>query len=195
MILVTSSRLRTQIMYGLASIALGIALGVVSSYRAPDGAPSAHNTVSVHVSSAFDVADTRKLVGFSTHVFAGRVVRTLGTDQVPDTAPGGPETPVTRFAVEVRENIKGRAAGTVTVNQMGGRDSEGTLILFEDDPLLTPGQEYLFVTRRIKADGSYQLVAPGYDSVRLEYAQRRSAALDKFRRAYREEIPFDPTRR
>ena len=195
MILVTSSRLRTQIIFGLATVALGTALGAVSSYRPPDEAPPVHHAVSVHVSSAFDVADTRKLVGFSTHVFVGRVVRTLGTDSLPDTAPGGPETPVTLFAVEVRENIKGRAVGTVTLNQMGGRDSEGTLMLFEGDPLLLPGQEYIFVTRRLRVDGSYQLVAPGYDSIQLENAQRRSTALDRFRVAHREEIPFDPTRR
>ncbi len=193
--LITSGKLRTPIMLALATIALGIALGVMSAYRSREGSLSAHNTVSVHMSSVFDVADTRKLVGFSSHVFVGRVVRTLGTDPLTDTAPGGPETPVTQFAVEVRENIKGRAEGTVTVNQMGGHDSEGTLMLFEGDPLLIPGQEYVLVTRRLRAGGSYQLVAPGYDSVPIENAQRRSAVADRFREAHRNEIPFDPTGR
>ena len=192
--LVTGSRLCTPIVLGLAAIALGTALGVISGYRSLDDAPSAGDVVTIHVSSAFDGAETRKLVGFATHVFVGRVVRTQGTDSLPDTAPGGPETPVTRFAVEVGENIKGRAGGTVTVNQMGGHDSEGTLMLFEGDPLLVPGQKYLFVTRRVRAGGTYQLVAPGYDSVRIENAQGRIAVVRRFREAYREEIPFAPTR-
>ncbi len=193
--LIAMSRLRTPIMLGLVAIALGTALGVISGYRSLRATPSGHNTVSVHVSSAFDGADTRKLVGFATHVFVGRAVHILGTDSLPDTAPGGPEMPVTRFAVEVGESIKGRAEGTVTVNQMGGRDSEGTLMLFEGDPLLVPGQEYLFVTRRVRADGSYQLVAPGYDNVRIESLGERSAVAETFREAHREEIQFDPTRR
>lgn len=182
-------------MLGLAAIALGTALGVISGYRSVDDARSDQRVVRIHVSSAFDGAETRKLVGFATHVFVGRVVRAIGTDSLPDTAPGGPETPVTRFAVEVGENIKGRAGGTVTVNQMGGHDSEGTLMLFEGDPLLVPGQEYLFVTRRVRASGTYQLVAPGYDSVRIENAQGRIAVVSRFREAHREEIPFAPTRR
>ncbi len=192
--LIAMSRQRTLIMLGVAAIALGTALGVISGYRSLRDTPSGHNTVSVHVSSAFDGADTRKLVGFATHVLVGRVVRTVRTEPLPDTAPGGPETPVTRFEVNVVENIKGWAEGTVTVNQMGGRDSEGTLMLFEGDPLLVPGQEYLFVTRRVRADGSYQLVAPGYDSVRIESLGERNAVAETFREAYREQIPFDPAR-
>ncbi len=193
--LTTRRNPRTPLMLGLAAIALGVALGVISAYRSSDATPSTQKVVGVHVSSGFDVADTRKLVGFATDVFIGRVVHIVGTDSLPDTAPGGPETPVTRFAVEVEENIKGRAEGTVTVNQMGGRDSEGTLVLFESDPLLVPGQEYLFVTRRLTVGGSYQLVAPGYDNVLIESAGERSAVAETFREAYREETPFTPTLR
>ncbi len=193
--LVFKSRLCTLIALGLTAIALGRALGVLSGYRSIDDARSTNHVLSIHVSSAFDGAETRKLVGFATPVFVGRVVRTLETDSLPDTAPGGPETPVTRFAVEVGENIKGRAEGTVTVNQMGGHDSEGSLMLFEGDPLLVPGQEYLIVTRWVRASGTYQLVAPGHDSVRLENARGRIAVVSRFREAYREEIPFAATQR
>lgn len=121
-----------------ALIALGLALlatlGAVGWMRS--------QVVNARALYTFDVKDKRQLVGFASHVFVGRVTRQVGTEGAPTSRPGY-TMPQTQFAVEVVDTIKGRLIGTVTVNQDGG-ERDGVLVLMENDPLLVPGQTYLF---------------------------------------------------
>ena len=146
----------------------------------------------VEVDYAFDPKDERKLVGFADNVFFGRVVQRVGTEGLPTSKPG--ETiKQTQFSVEVGENVKGQLAGTVTVNQEGGRDEQaGALELVEGDPLLTPGQEYLFVTRYDEGNDWHTIAAQPYGDVKVKDGADKKALKDKFEKAKKEEIPYDP---
>lgn len=115
-------------------------------------------------SSAFDVSNDRVLAGWADNVFSGKVTAKLGQETVSETS----DYPLTLWSVEVISNIKGNLTGTVTVAQQGGylKDSN-TLMLMEDDTLLAPGQEYLFVSR--SRQGKHWLV-PVYGDTPLPEA-------------------------
>ena len=63
----------------------------------------------------------------------------------------------------------------------------------EDDPLLEPGQEIMFFTRRTEGRGWHQIVSAGYGDVRIEDAQRRRELVRRFERAEKDQT--NPLRR
>ena len=175
---------------GLATLA-AYAVAAILQDRGNNGPPVAQ-VISVEASSAIDVTDERKVVGFGSDGFVGRVVRQLGAQTIPDTAPG-PDTPQTRFAVEVLSGIKGRPGRTVTVTQMGGYDKEQeALVLIEGDALLQPGGTYVFSTRKDQKAGVYHIVAPGFGKVRARDARHRAALVEKYAKAYQSQILYSP---
>jgi hypothetical protein len=155
----------------------------------------------------FEVRDERQLVGEADNVFVGRVVKKVGDsgsprEQLPDSG-AVTGTPRTQFAVEVEENVKGSLDGVVTVSQEGGYVSftadEGpqkgqrvrALALLEHDPLLKPGQRYLFVTNYNQQEGYYQITTPGYGDVPVGEGadeKRRGPLVEKFEKAAKEQI-------
>ena len=143
------------------------------------------------VEHAFSALDDSDLVGFADNVFVGRVEEKVGTTQ---EKPGGMTAGSTRFSVEVVQNVKGRLGGVVTVSQEGSYDpGRGCAILMEDDPLLEPGQEIMFFTRRAEGRGWHQIVSAGYGDVRIEDAQHRRELVRRFERAEKDQT--DPLRR
>jgi hypothetical protein len=135
----------------------------------------------VPYSNAFDVTDPQRLVGWSDAVFVGKVIEKSGEK----SHDGLPET---QFKVEVSENIKGTLKGAVTVNQQGGYEGNN-LILIENDKLLEKGETYLFVTKYLKEEGWYTLV-PVYGDIRITSESHREELINKYKKAYEEEIPF-----
>jgi hypothetical protein len=124
-------------------------------------------------------------VGFADDVFVGRVEEKVGTTQ---EKPGGMTAGSTRFSVEVVQNVKGRLGGVVTVSQEGSYDpGRGCAMLMEDDPLLEPGQEIMFFTRRAEGRGWHQIVSAGYGDVRIEDAQHRRELVRRFERAEKDQ--------
>jgi hypothetical protein len=153
------------------------------------------------VEHAFSGSDDSDLVGFSDNVFVGRVEKRVGDEAlesrvVPD--PDGPEgpapsTPQTQFSVEVLENVKGKLGGAVTVSQQGAYDPErGCVTLMEDDPLLEPGQEIMFFTRRNEGRGWHHIFTAGYGDVRIEDEEHREELVRRFERAKKHQT--DPLR-
>ena len=142
------------------------------------------------VEHAFSGSDDTDLVGFADDVFVGRVKERVGsTGGVTPARPYGS----TRFSVEVLENVKGGLGGTVTVSQEGSFDTErGCLMLAEDDPLLEPGQEVVFFTRRDEGRGWHQIVTPGYGDVRIEDRGHREELVRRFEKARKNQT--DPLR-
>ena len=142
---------------------------------------------------SFDHKDIRKVVGASTHIFVGRVVAVVGNKGIPTSGPGNEFIPRTQFSVEVLENIKGDLSGTVTVNQMGGSDVSGTVVVMKGDTLLEVGETYLLATWHSSDDGWHSIVAEGYGNVKVEDADKRSREVERYRSAIVHQIlPSSP---
>ena len=140
---------------------------------------------------AFSASDDTNLVGFADNVFVGQVEKLVGSTKA--ESHGGPMGR-TQFSVEVLKNVKGRLGGIVTVSQEGAYDpARGCVMLMEDDPLLKPGQEVMFFTRRDEGRGWHQIVSAGYGDVRIEDEQHREELVRRFERA--EKNQTDPLRR
>lgn len=122
------------------------------------------------VEHAFSASDDAGLVGFADSVFVGRVAKWVGSTGMTHGSPVGG----TRFCVEVPKNVKGGLGGFVTVSQEGAYDPErGCATLMEGDPLLEPGQEVVFFTRRDEGRGWHRIVSAGYGDVRIESERHR----------------------
>ena len=136
----------------------------------------------IEYSNAFDISDTRKLVGWADNVFIGEVKIQSGTKSLD----GIPET---QFKVEVTDNIKGEFDGTITVNQQGGY-KENELILIENDQLIQEGQSYLFVTKYLEEENWHTLV-PVYGDILITNEDEKEELIMKYTTAYKNEVPFE----
>jgi hypothetical protein len=148
-----------------------------------------------------DIDDPRKLSGFTSDIFIGKVVEKSGSN------PTG-AIPETRFDVQVIETLKGKAAGQVTVNQQAGYDENGDFFTIDGDRMLIPGKIYLFATVYDSVHDWYTLV-PNAGDVPLTVKEEVSAsgdgdivfdessqkAIEEMKRGIENEIPFEPGNR
>src|SRR5919112_2640812 len=152
-------------------LTLGLFLGAITGVMAgwhwqqvPAGIP--HEVVANagigHPIYELDPTDDRALAAYATDIFIGRVRGQTGAAGAPTSAPGQ-ELPQSQFAVEVLQLLKGRAAGVVTVNQVGGLDQQAhQIMLLEGDALLRPEASELFLVVSVPERGWYQIVAAGH---------------------------------
>lgn len=162
------------------AMAATIALSIAGPGLFTNSPPANPVIKTVQYNSVFDVTDPQRLVGWSDAVFVGKVIEKSGEKSLD----GIPET---QFKVEVSENIKGTLKGEVTVNQQGGYEGNN-LILIENDKLLEKGETYLFVTKYLEEEGWYTLV-PVYGDIRITSESHREELINKYKKAYEEEIP------
>lgn len=147
---------------------------------------------------AYDVSDDTRLVGSSSNVFFGTVLSS--EPALPLIADSDPTAmyPRTAYTVQPESNIKGQLTAPVTVIQLGGIDTDGTVRLMEGDSLLSVGFSYLLVTRAIqdlpetyvsRAEGPsiYALIAPGYDHDRIDSTAERTQLESRFEAARQNE--------
>ena len=175
----------------LASVIVGFVAYAVFTSEAPD--PASTGVIDLEVNYAIEPTDEEQLVGFASNVFVGRVVGKVGAEGAPLSGPGDEVVPRTQFSVAVLKNIKGDLRGEVTVSQTGGYDSvQGRGVRVEGDPMLEPGQQRLFVTSHDEREGWYTIVAQPYGDVRIEDERQRADLVEKFERASRAKVPFDP---
>lgn len=103
-------------------------------------------------------ADNNILLGASHNVFIGKVLAQTGNKE---TEIG----PRTQYQVQVVSNIKGELGDTVTVDMLGGYDTNGKPVFIEDgsaageNPLFQPGSTYLFATRYNVQEDWYTVIA------------------------------------
>lgn len=136
-----------------------------------------------HPVYALDPEDDRALAAYATDIFVGRVVGLTGDAGAPTSAPGH-EVPQTQFAVAVVRALKGRAAGVVTVNQVGGLDNQAhRQVLLEGDALLRSGATELFLVVAVPEQRWYQIVAGGYGHLPADDRARREELVERFARA------------
>lgn len=190
-----------------ASVALVLTVVVVgmAAYRTA-GAEKAIDagTVNGEAIYPFDVTDARQIVGDADNVFTGRVIEQVGTQELIKSGAGVP-APRTLFSVEVQDNVKGNLDGTVVVSQDGGRveyaadrdypeagveqgDLVTQLVLIEGDPLLKPGQPYLFSTRQSQEPGHHHITAAGYANERINDAPERERLTEVYEKAKARQI-------
>jgi hypothetical protein len=145
-----------------------------------------HDAASVtllHAEWAFDPGDDALLVAAASDVFVGDVIAAVGTEPV-HTSIVGQNIPQTQFAVRVAQVIVGTAVGQVVVNQLAGVDpNSGSVIEFEGDTPLQPGQRVLLVTKYLPDRRWYQIIAPGYADLPISDAQQEQELVSRFRRA------------
>ncbi|HET7627389.1 MAG TPA: hypothetical protein VFK44_03275 [Bacillales bacterium] len=132
-------------------------------------------------SNAFDVSNTRKLVGWSDNVFIGKVFEKVGTKSPLSY-------PETQFKVKVLKNIKGSFNGTIKVNQQGGYEGN-KLYLIQGDQLLKEGQTYLFVTKHSERF-NWNTLVPVYGDIPINSKEEKAKLIENYTKAYKNEIPF-----
>jgi hypothetical protein len=169
-------------------LSLGVAGAVVAGWQwqhaaGGNGNDAVSNAGIGHPIYDLDPRDDRALAGYATDIFIGRVLDQTGTAGAPTSAPGQ-ELPQSQFAVEVLHVVKGQAGGVVTVNQVGGLDTQvGELMLLEGDLLLRPGASELFLLVSVPERGWYQIVAAGHGHLPADDPAQREALLDRFAQA------------
>jgi hypothetical protein len=161
----------------------------------PSGVESSDvGSYDMQVRYAFDAMDPRESVGFATNVFVGQMIEETGSEGAPHSGPGERAVPRTQFSVEVLKNVKGDAAGTVTVSQTGGYDEEeGREVRVEGDSALQPGKKYLLATSYNPEEGWYSVVAQPFGEVLVEGEAWRRDVEERFEQAEEEQITPDPT--
>jgi hypothetical protein len=130
-----------------------------------------------------------QLVAFADNVFVGRVIERVGYEPPSENMPSLPQT---LFAVEVEENIKGSLSGTVVVVQDGGCDPRyDRVVLVNNDPLLKPGQEVVFSTRKQSPDGPHLIAGSNYGDIRVETEEEKAEVIAKLQNGEKELVPYD----
>lgn len=183
-----SGRLSVLLAFAIAAVLVAgyVGLGKPSETGPAEGPDT--EVIHMEVSYGFDVKDEEKLVGFAENVFTGRVIEQVGSEEMEDPGSGAEDSgiPQTQFAVQPLENIKGDLTGTVTVNQQGGnlkQNGDEKKVLIEGDPLLEPGEEYLFVTRYEDNEGWHTIAAQPFGKVRVEDKGERKEVKEEFQQA------------
>lgn len=191
-------------------LVLAIAGAIVVAANATPGAAQedAGSIAHAHADYPFDTGDERLVVGVADNVFVGKVVKRVGAkgNHVPGSSI---EQPRTQFAVRVEENIKGELPGNVVVSQLGGQvEYDATAdfpeagvkkgqrvrekVLFNDDPLLEPGREYVFSTGFVPEEGYHQVVVAGAGKDEIRGNEDREQKKAEYEKATREQK--DPTK-
>lgn len=151
--------------------------------------------------------DRRYLCGYATNVFVGEVVEQTSTDPLDaeqyEAEPLAPPIPKTQFLVTPDPDVsqvKGTldsanrvlASDAVTlayqVNQTGGLNDIPELELLEGDPLLIPGQSYLFATAYDETNNWYSIVVQPEGDLRITSESQRDRAIRDFKKGCKNEV-------
>jgi hypothetical protein len=181
------------------ALAVGLSLGVVGAVLTGsrwqhaargNGSDIVAGAGSAHPIYDLDPRNDRELADYATDIFVGRVLDQTGAVGAPTSAPGQ-EVPQSQFAVEVLHVLKGKAGGVVTVNQIGGLDTQAeAIMLLEGDALLRPGASELFLTVSVPERGWYQIVAAGHGHLSADDPAQRTTLIDRFIQAADQPIDF-----
>lgn len=167
-----------------AAAALLVLTGLAGCASEQQPAEAPHVSI-VKPSYVTDISDPQKLAGLADDVFVGRVVTLTGSTSTEEALPAN------QYKVQVVTKIKGSLSGTVTVNQHGGLNAaDNELVIIEDDQLISPGNTYLFATRR-DLDHGWHTVVPVFGDRRIEGAPDQAAPVVAMKAAAKKPIAFN----
>lgn len=120
-------------------------------------------------------------------------MRQVGTYRIDTSSPDTSSfIPTTQFSVRVDSVLKGRLSGEVVVSQVGGTDpDDGALLRVAGDEMLSPGEQYLLLTRREVERGWNSVAAPRFGNLSVTSDTARDSLVERYRAAVRDQIPFD----
>ncbi|WP_158171167.1 hypothetical protein [Rhodococcus sp. JT-3] len=167
---------------------------VDSPPKAIEPSTSESRYIEAESSAAFDLADQKALAGWADAVFIGTVAEALGSQ---DLGVGFPES---QFKVSVSETLKGDIPTEVIVNQAGGTDSAGEIVIVDETDLITPGNSYLF-SARVFAEkgwltlanvvGAISLDANNLDGSDIQSRTSEQSLIDRMRDSIANQIPME----
>ena len=172
----------------LAAVGLAAAGGILAWQFTSDPG-------SIHLDTATDVSDDRRLAGIADNVFIGRVEAEVGR-----TRESG--IPYRHFRVAVMESLKGSLSAQVTINDDGSTLRNNGVWIFEDALVLPKvGRSYLFATRLRQENNTHTVVSGGYGRIEIDGSESQNAleVLEsdpagvlkrRFAEAVENEIPF-----
>lgn len=164
-------------------IAASLALGVFGLNYFINSPPENPIIRTIETLSVIDIYNPREVVGFSDNVFAGKVIKQIGTKSLTSY-------PETQFEVEVLDTIKGELKGTIKVNQQGGYEGDYLFLMGgSDSKLLIEGETYLFATRYLKEE-NWHTVIPVGGEILINNEEERKELIEKYTKVYENEIPF-----
>jgi hypothetical protein len=128
----------------------------------------------------------RALAAESTDIFIGRVVEVTRTEELPTSSPNH-VVPITYYAVDVVDALKGNVTGRVEVKQEGG---DGDFNAEYGDGPLRRGEDYLFLTRPARSSTRsarfgqpLTIFAPGAGNTRITSDRHRAELVAEVERA------------
>ncbi|WP_433661037.1 hypothetical protein ACQPW1_01825 [Nocardia sp. CA-128927] len=123
--------------------AVSVAAAIVTGCGDTDSPPPLPPATIKHVETdlAVDPADREAVAGWADAIFVGTVEENLHTEA------SGNALPETQFRVSVANELKGDLPAKVVVNQFGGLNHRGEIVVVNNAPLIGPGKTYLFITR------------------------------------------------
>lgn len=146
----------------------------------------------VHGEFVVDPENTEELIGFSDHVFVGKVVKWLGNRQPEED---DFSIPYNDYEVEVLENLKGELKDKAIVHKMGGYNEKNVLILTGEtekkDELPEVGKTYIFIARA--DEEGKMLVDNAYSQTEVKEKMTDSGTkkeIQKYKKAVRNQIPY-----
>ncbi|SDW33652.1 hypothetical protein SAMN05444487_102276 [Marininema mesophilum] len=163
---------------GIALCGMMVGMGGVFAYVQLDK-PS---TRTLHTSSAVDLSDPKKRVGWADNVFVGEVISKKGTKKFLR------DTPETQFNVKVIENIKGELSGEVVVNQLGGYDGEER-VLVAGDEMIKESETYMFVVK-YEDEHSFYNIATQYGHTKIDNQGEKDKLIKEYKTAFKNQVPF-----
>lgn len=181
----------TLIVLAFAGVGVYLFMGGSSSSQAdmPDNPAKVEY---VHGEFVVDPKNTEELIGFSDHVFVGKVVKWLGNKQPEE---GDFSIPYNDYEVEVLENLKGELKDKAIVHKMGGYNEKNVLILTGEtdkkDKLPEVGKTYIFIAGADE-DGKL-LVDNAYSQIEVKEKMTDSGTkkeIQKYKKAVRNQIPY-----
>jgi NhaP-type Na+/H+ and K+/H+ antiporter len=140
-----------------------------------------YKVIEAHGDFAMDVTSEEEVVGNSENIFVAKVLEEVGNKSPHENMPK------TQFKVAVVQNIKGKLKKEQIINQDAGFttiNGEKTLVKFENQDLLQPGELYLFATLHDDKNDWHNPV-PVYGEILIDNNKKNADLVARYKSAFK----------